>query len=58
MTGRRPSPGRRRDSLMPVGVTTRIDSTRSSMWVYTVAKCPPERVASQPPRVENSNDWG
>ena len=31
--GPAPDPGRRRDSLIPVGVTTRIDSTRSSMWV-------------------------
>jgi hypothetical protein len=56
--GPAPEPGSRRDSLIPVGVTTRIDSTRSSMCVYTVAKCPPERVANHPPRVENSNDCG
>ena len=35
--GPAPDPGSRRDSLIPVGVTTRIDSTRSSMWVYTLA---------------------
>ena len=28
------------------------------MWVYRVAKWPPERVAIQPPRVEYSNDCG
>ena len=28
------------------------------MWVQTVAKWPPARVAIQPPRVENSNDCG
>ena len=53
-----PEPGSRRDSHTPAGVTARTDSTRSSMWVYTVAKWPPARVAIQPPSVENSNDWG
>ena len=33
--GPAPEPGRRRDSLIPDGVTTRIDSTKSSMCVYT-----------------------
>ena len=28
------------------------------MWVSTVAKWPPARVASQPPSVENSKDCG
>ena len=56
--GPAPDPGSRRDSVVPDGVTTRSDSQRSSMWVYTVAKWPPARVASQPPRVENSNDCG
>ena len=56
--GPAPEPGSRRDSATPVGVTTRIDSHRSSMWVYTVAKWPPERVASHPPRVENSKLCG
>ena len=28
------------------------------MWVWTVAKWPPARVAIQPPSVENSNDCG
>ena len=31
--GPAPEPGSRHDSLTPTGVTTRIDSTRSSMWV-------------------------
>ena len=31
--GPAPEPGSRRDSLIPAGVTARIDSTRSSMWV-------------------------
>ena len=56
--GPAPEPGSRRDATMPLGVTTRSDSTISSMCVYSVAKCPPERVAIQPPRVENSNDCG
>lgn len=56
--GPAPDPGRRRDSTTPAGVTTRSDSVRSSMWVRCVAKCPPARVASQPPRLENSKDWG
>ena len=36
----------------------RTDSTRSSMCVNRVAKCPPARVAIQPPSVESSNDCG
>ena len=28
------------------------------MWVERVAKCPPARVAIQPPSVEQANDWG
>ena len=28
------------------------------MWVASVAKCPPARVATQPPSVEYSNDCG
>jgi hypothetical protein len=35
--GPAPEPGSRHDSLIPAGVTTRIDSTRSSMWVCRVA---------------------
>jgi hypothetical protein len=35
--GPAPEPGNRRDSMVPVGVTTRMLSTRSSMWVITVA---------------------
>jgi hypothetical protein len=35
--GPAPDPGSLRVSMTPVGVTARIDSTRSSMWVYTVA---------------------
>jgi hypothetical protein len=35
--GPAPEPGRRRDSIVPVGVTTRIDSRKSSMCVYRVA---------------------
>ena len=31
--GPAPEPGRRRDSSAPLGVTTRSDSTKSSMWV-------------------------
>ncbi len=48
-----PEPGSRRDSQTPAGVTARTDCTRSSMWVYTVAKCPPARVAIIPPSVAN-----
>jgi hypothetical protein len=44
--------------MMPAGVTVRTLSTKSSMWVWRVAKCPPERVAIQPPRVENSKLCG
>ena len=53
-----PEPGSRRDSQTPAGVSARTDSTRSSMWVSSVAKWPPARVAIQPPSVENSNDCG
>jgi hypothetical protein len=35
--GPAPEPGSRHDSLIPAGVTTRSDSTRSSMWVCSVA---------------------
>ena len=35
--GPAPDPGSRHDSLIPIGVTTRIDSVRSSMWVCSVA---------------------
>ena len=35
--GPAPEPGRRRDSDGPAGVIRRIDSTKSSMWVPTVA---------------------
>ena len=51
--GPAPDAGRRRDShTSPRAVIARIDSTRSSMCVGPVAKCPPARVASQPPSVE------
>ena len=57
--GPAPEPGSRRDShTSPVTVSARTDSTRSSMWVGPVAKCPPARVAIQPPSVESSNDCG
>ena len=54
--GPAPDPGSRRLSQVPRGVIARTDSTRSSMCVYSVAKCPPARVAIHPPRVEYSND--
>ena len=53
-----PEPGTRRDCHAPVGVIARTDSTRSSMCVSTVAKCPPARVAIQPPSVDSSKDCG
>ena len=56
--GPAPEPGRRRLSQTPRGVSARTDSTRSSMWVPSVAKWPPARVAIQPPSVEYSNDCG
>ena len=33
-----PDPGSRRDSQAPDGVIARTDSTKSSMWVHSVAK--------------------
>ena len=57
--GPAPEPGSRRDShASPVTVSARTDSTRSSMCVGPVAKCPPARVAIQPPSVASSNDCG
>ena len=56
--GPAPLAGSRRVSITPRGVRRRSDSTRSSMWVARVAWWPAARVAIQPPRVENSNDWG
>ncbi len=56
--GPAPEAGRRRLSQVPRGVIARTDSTRSSMWVSRVAKWPPALVATQPPRVEYSKDWG
>ena len=56
--GPAPEPGRRRLSQGPRGVSARTDSTKSSMCVWSVAKCPPARVAIQPPSVEYSKDWG
>ncbi len=53
-----PEPGRRRDSQAPAKLTARTDSTRSSTCVSTVAKCPPARVAIQPPSVDSSKDCG
>ena len=53
-----PEPGSRRDSQTPAGVSARIDSTKSSMCVQTVAKCPAARVAIQPPSVASSKDCG
>jgi len=35
--GPAPEPGRRRVSSAPTGVTTRMLSTKSSMWVVSVA---------------------
>ena len=35
--GPAPEPGSRRDSHQPRGVSTRTDSTKSSMWVWLVA---------------------
>ena len=52
--GPAPDPGNLLLSNKPDGVTILVDSTKSSIWVYKVAKCPPERVAIQPPKVENS----
>ena len=60
-SGRRPgaaSPAAAATPTRPHGVIARTDSTRSSMCVQTVAKCPPARVAIQPPSVESSNDCG
>ena len=56
--GPAPEAGSRRVSKTPRGVTTRTASTNSSMCVWSVAKCPPERVAIQPPSVDHSNDCG
>ncbi len=56
--GPAPDPGSRRVSIAPRGVTTRRLSTKSSMCVCSVAKCPPERVAIQPPSVEYSKLCG
>ena len=53
-----PDPGSRRLSQAPLGVIARTLSTRSSTWVHSVAKCPPARVAIQPPSVECSKDCG
>ena len=36
--GPAPDPGSRRDSILPAGVTMVTFSTRSSIWVYRVAK--------------------
>ena len=57
--GPAPEAGSRRDShTSPPTVSARTDSTRSSMWVGPLAKCPPARVTIQPPSVESSNDCG
>ncbi len=56
--GPAPEPGSRRDSQVPVGVTARTDSTRSSTWVSRLEKCPAARVATQPPTVERSKLCG
>ena len=56
--GPAPDPGSRRVCTTPAGVTTRTLSTNSSIWVNRLAKCPPERVAIQPPSVENSKLCG
>ena len=56
--GPAPEPGSRRLAHSPAGVIARTDSTRSSMWVHSVAKWPPALVAIQPPSVDYSNDWG
>jgi hypothetical protein len=57
-SGPAPEPGSRRVSTTPLGVTTRSPATSSSTCVYSVAKWPPDRVAIQPPSVENSKDCG
>ncbi len=56
--GPAPDPGSRRDSHSPAGVIARTLSTRSSTCVSRVAKCPPARVATQPPSVDSSKDCG
>jgi hypothetical protein len=50
--------GSRRDAHTPAGVISQTASTRSSTCVGPVAKCPAARMASQPPTVERSKDWG
>ncbi len=52
--GPAPEPGSLRDCHTPAGVIARADSTKSSMCVRPVAKCPAARVAIQPPSVEYS----
>ena len=56
--GPAPEAGRRRVSSTPRGVTARSPWTNSSMWVKSVAKWPPERVAIQPPSVDHSKACG
>src|SRR5262249_20836558 len=56
--GPAPEAGSRLVSITPRGVTTRTDSTNSSIWVCNVAKWPPERVAIHPPSVDHSKDCG
>ena len=56
--GPAPDPGSLLDSITPVGVTIVVDSTKSSICVYRVAKCPPDLVAIHPPKVECSKLWG
>jgi len=56
--GPAPLPGRRRVVIRPCGVTNSTLCTNSSMWVYSVAKWPPERVTIIPPRVASSKLCG
>ena len=56
--GPAPDAGSRRELQRPVGVTADTASTRSSMWVGPVAKCPAARVAIQPPSVDSAKDCG
>ena len=56
--GPAPEPGNLLDSIIPEGVTIRVDSTKSSIWVYKVAKWPPDLVAIHPPSVDNSKLCG
>eukprot|EP01139_Manchomonas_bermudensis_P004220 Amastigsp_a19270_5.p3 type:complete len:214 gc:universal Amastigsp_a19270_5:84-725(+) len=45
-------------SRVPCGVTSRTETTKSSMLPYKLRCMPDARVAIQPPNVENSNESG